>query len=99
MKKIIRLNEGELRKIIKEVINENYSVHQLSNAIENLEKIIKNFGKIDCDDYSNEEYVNVYCKHFNDVPLDKLKKVKDEMRNKMSSLIYQEFKNKATWMQ
>jgi hypothetical protein len=98
MKKTFKLNENELTSVIKKVIKENYSVRQLSDAIDNLEKIIKNFGNIDCDDPSNEEYINVYCEYFNDVPLEKIQRVKDEMQNKMASIMYQEFRKKATWM-
>ena len=92
------INEYNLRQSIKKVLKEEFNSIQLQDALDNVKKIIKNFDTIDCDDYSDEEYVNVYCNHYKDVSLGDMNKIKDAIDSKLKSLIYREFKNKSSWM-
>jgi hypothetical protein len=92
------INEYNLRQSIKKVLKEEFNSIQLQDALDKVKKIIKNFDTIDCDDYSDEEYVNVYCNHYKDVSMEDMIKIKDAIDSRLRSLIYREFKNKATWM-
>lgn len=90
----IIITESQYNQILKE----EFSSFQLQDALDNVKKIIKNFDTIDCDDYSNEEYVDVYCNHYKDVSLENMNKIRDAIDSKLKSLMYREFKNKASWM-
>ena len=92
------ISESVIKHSIKKVLKEEFSFIQLQDALDNVKKIIKNFDTIDCDDYSNEEYVNVYCNHYGDVSLDDMYKIKDAIDSKLKSVMYREFKSKSSWM-
>jgi len=60
--------------------------------------LIKHYDTIDCNDYPTKEYEEVYCNHYNGVSLENMNKIRDAIDSKLKSLIYNEFKNKSSWM-
>jgi hypothetical protein len=92
------INEYNLRQSIKKVLKEEFNSIQLQDALDNVEKIIKHYDTIDCNDYPTKEYEEVYCNHYNGVSLENMNKIRDAIDSKLKSLIYNEFKNKSSWM-
>jgi len=90
----IIITEKQYRTLIKE----SFTASQLKDALDNVEKIIKHYDTIDCNDYPTKEYEEVYCNHYNGVSLENMNKIRDAIDSKLKSLIYNEFKNKSSWM-
>jgi len=44
----------------KTLIKESFTASQLKDALDNVEKIIKHYDTIDCNDYPTKEYEEVY---------------------------------------
>ena len=68
MKKIIRLTESDLTKIVKRVIKENYydvDFATLCHWVDLLEEILDNYESIDCET-KTKEYEKFYCKNLTD---------------------------------
>jgi hypothetical protein len=93
MKRILRLTESELTRMVKRMVNEQRSVSELSDAIKIMDQIIDNFDDIDCDSSMREKYIQVYCDNFTDASLDKIERVRQKMLDQMSSSIYNEFRD------
>lgn len=76
------------------LINENYSSFELRSAINTLEKIIKNFDEINCEDeYFDEEYKETYCRDFQGDSKEKLIKIKDSMKEELNQVMNRSFRN------
>jgi hypothetical protein len=93
MKRILRLTESELTRMVKRMVNEQRSVSELSDAIKIMDQIIDNFDDIDCDGSIREKYIQVYCDNFTDASLDKIERVRQKMLDQMSSSIYNQFRD------
>jgi hypothetical protein len=58
--------------------------------------MVKNYDSMDCNKHSNKEYVNVYCKHYEGVSLENIRKIRDAIRDKLGSSMYDEFRNNSS---
>ena len=91
------INETIIRRSIKKVLKEEFSFFQLKNAKNHVDKIIENFDSINCDGYSDEEYVNVYCSDYGDASLEEMIEIKEYIDSEMKLRMHREFKNKSSW--
>jgi hypothetical protein len=92
-----RINETIIRNSIKKVLKEEFSSFQLQDALNNVEKMVKNYDSMDCNKHSNKEYVNVYCKHYEGASLENIRKIRDAIKDKLGSSIYNDFRDNSSW--
>ena len=90
MKKIIRITESDLTRVVKRVLVENDYNHQM--FIDILTDMIDNFDSMDCDD-PQHKYERMFCENMTDWTIDDLKKKRDFYQNKIDSSIYSQFYN------
>ena len=77
MKKIIRLTESDLARIVKRVIKENYydvDFAALCHWVDLLEEILDNYESIDCET-KTKEYEKFYCKNLTDKTKEEIEKI------------------------
>lgn len=88
MKKIIKLTESDLTRIVKRVLTENDYKYQM--FVEVLSDMIENFDDIDCDN-PQKRYESMYCENMSDWSIEDLKKKRQFYQDKLSASIYDEF--------
>ena len=85
------LSESQFNQLIQETY---FEYEKVKRQIMVLNQIIDNFEKIDCNLPSLNNYSEVYCKHFHNLPKNRLKEIVLKLENKQREVIDQEFKNR-----
>ena len=89
MKKIIRLTESDLTRIVKRAINEiyGYDFSVLSHWVDKLEEVLENYGSIDCEN-KTKEYEKFYCKNFKGETKEEVEKIFNELENEKHRIMF-----------
>jgi hypothetical protein len=89
MKKIIKLTETDLTRIVKGVITED-RFSTVSHYIEMIEDVLDNYDSIDCENI-NKKYERFYCESISEFSKEKIEKVLEKFKEELAELIHNEF--------
>ena len=90
MKKIVRLTESDLTRIVKGVIKEN-RFSTVTHYIDMIEDVLDNYDSIDCENI-NKKYERFYCENISEYSKEKIEKVLEKFKEELAGLMYNEFK-------
>ena len=65
----------------------------LQSWVDQLEKVIANFDKIDCEEEEDYFKYKIFCEHLPNEPLEKLIRFKEELEKEINSMVYHEFQS------
>jgi hypothetical protein len=93
MKKIIKLTESDLTRIVKRIIQENHRDRftTVTHYIDMIEDVLDNYDSIDCENI-NKKYERFYCENISEYSKEKIEKVLEKFKEELAGLMYNEFK-------
>lgn len=95
MKKIIKLTESDLTRIIKRVINENYGDRftTITHWIDMMKDCLMNYDSIDCENI-NKKYEHFYCENLSEYSREKIENVLHNLEREKIQLTNSHFHDK-----
>jgi len=92
MKKIIKLTETDLTRIVKRIIQENHGdrFSTVSHYIDMIEDVLDNYDSIDCENI-NKKYERFYCENISEYSKEKIETVLEKFKEERSELMHNEF--------
>ena len=89
MKKIIKLTETDLTRIVKGIITED-RFSTLTHYIDMLEDVLDNYDSIDCENI-NRKYERFYCENIGYYSKEKVERALENFKKELAGLMYNEF--------
>jgi hypothetical protein len=89
MKKIVRLTETDLTRIVKGIITEDRFT-TVTHYIEMIEDVLDNYDSIDCENI-NKKYERFYCESISEFSKEKIEIVLEKFKEERAELMHNEF--------
>ena len=95
MKKIIKLTESDLTRIVKRVIKENYGdrFSTITHWIDMMKDCLMNYDSIDCENI-NKKYEHFYCENLSEYSREKIENVLHNLEREKIQLTNSHFHDK-----